>query len=194
MTTEEDKWGPGNPKHLSPVTNGEPLDPERAAMLSALEDLDPNHIVPRPKPKPEPEPEQAKAKAAAAPEGPLPTDTGWAWWAGSTEEHYSSEHETREQAIAELDGEDGWICEAKPGQPRLAAHLDLEKAVERADENFERAEDEDEEDIIFDLTEADFASLRRAIDKWQTHEGLVFKSGLFSAQRNVEFIKETDDE
>ena len=38
--------------------------------------------------------------------------TGWLWFSGSNDEHYSDTHNTREEAIAALEGFGGYIVEA----------------------------------------------------------------------------------
>ena len=116
-------------------------------------------------------------------------DDGWKWWAGTNEEYYHSSADTREEAIACLDGEGGYICEARIDPIALAGFIDADWIIERAEEGVERSENIDE---VFEITPAQQADLqlrlREASDQWQLENGLVFKSDLFSSSRNMEAI------
>lgn len=117
------------------------------------------------------------------------TETGWEWWSGSSDEYFTSSHDTREEAIAALDGEGGYIVEARQDPIKLSNFIDADYLLEWAEENVERSENLD---AVFDVTpqqEADLGHrLREACDQWQLENGLVFHSDLFTDMRNAEGI------
>lgn len=118
----------------------------------------------------------------------------WSWWAGSSEEYYHTNCATREEAIAALEGEGGWICEAQQKPLRVADLLLLDDLLVDADEDIERGEDDD--DVILRATPAQEEDLRARIkvacDEWQAAHGLVFKTRMFTSQRKTEFISENE--
>lgn len=118
-------------------------------------------------------------------------DDGWKWFSGTNDEYYSDgPFNTRGEAIEALEGEGGYIIEARQDPLKLSQHIDFERALEDTEEDFERLEEDDS--IIFDCTQAQQANLidrlKTAVNDWQTHHELVFKSVAFTASRNGEFI------
>jgi len=119
---------------------------------------------------------------------------GWFWFSGSNDEWYQNGPcKTREQAILELDGEGGYIIEARQDPVKLSDYADLEGAIERAHEGSYDLIGEDG-DPIFEVTpeqEKDLiARLKAAADQWQADHKLVFTPRMFTATRNAEKIAE----
>lgn len=123
----------------------------------------------------------------------------WAWWAGSNDENYSEgPFDTREEAIAALDGYGGYICEAKQTPLRLSEWVGLDRLLETAEDNFADSDrcSECDADSVFKVTpdqEKDLtAILKESIDAWQNAHVLVFTCYTFSHQRNLEGIPEDE--
>jgi hypothetical protein len=113
----------------------------------------------------------------------------WKWWAGSNDEYYHSSCTTREEAIACLGGEGGFICEAIILPIQLSSFIDATDLLDRADENVDRSENLNEIFIITAEQEVDLdRRLKAACDEWQLAHGLVFRSDLFTMVRNNEQI------
>lgn len=126
----------------------------------------------------------------------------WDWWVGSSEERYSTQCGTREEAveIAREEYDDGaWIVEAQgPAYLKLSEYFDADGFIEMADERaFDDHADEENPDALFETTpeqNADLqAAVRAAIDAWQERHDLTFRGFKFQAMRNGEFIPATED-
>jgi hypothetical protein len=122
-------------------------------------------------------------------------DKGWKWYSGQSDEYFSDEHETREAAIAALDGERGYICEARQDPLRLADFLpDADGVLAQFDDNADDQKGEDGDPIFgaSDEQKADLlARLKIACDDWQDAHSLVFVPWVFSQVRNQEEIEPT---
>jgi len=116
---------------------------------------------------------------------------GWLWFSGSNDENYSNTHNTREHAIAELDGHGGYIVEARQDPMRMANYIDADSLFESAEEDASEFSNGDG-DPIFECTrdqQSDLQDrLRQACDKWQEDHELVFKPWCFTDTRNSEKI------
>lgn len=122
----------------------------------------------------------------------------WTWWAGSSEEVYSTECSSREEAqetVIEEYGE-GWICEAITSPIKLDECFDAHRFIEDLEndkydewvgENGDTVLDIDRNQMI-DLQD----TVRTAIKSWQDKHELTFHPFLFSSQRNVEYIPQQE--
>jgi hypothetical protein len=126
----------------------------------------------------------------------------WKWWVGHNEEVYTTQCDTREQAveIAETQFEGGYICEAMmPDNIQLAGFFDVDSFLEGAEDTaYDDHCHPDTGSPIFDLntdqkTELNI-TVKEAIRHWQERREIVFKGTLFSAQRNEEYIPARDIE
>ena len=119
---------------------------------------------------------------------------GWTWWSGRDGENYTDANDTRDAAIAALEGEGGYIIEARQDPLDLSDYLDAADLLERAEEAaFDQANEDG--DPIFDAKPEQIADLearlKRACDEWQAAHGLVFTPWCFTASRNRERIAAT---
>ena len=119
------------------------------------------------------------------------TENGWLWFSGSNDEHFSGTHNTRDQAIAELDGFGGFIVEARQDPLRLADCIDAALILESAEDDAEQCSNE-YGDRIFSCSEDQLddlqARLKTACDEWQSAHGIVFTPYCFTSTRNAEKI------
>ena len=115
----------------------------------------------------------------------------WQWWSSTDEENYDGPFKTREAAIAELDGECGWVCEAHQSPLRLADFIDTDLILEGAEDSACDMSNE-HGDPIFDVTgdqRGDLeARIKRACDEWQDAHGLRFIPWSFTEMRNKERV------
>jgi hypothetical protein len=118
----------------------------------------------------------------------------WGWYVGRDDEVYTSGPETYEDAvrIAREEYEGAHICEAYKAPVPLASMFDAHDWLEECEE---RVWDEyvgQNGDCLFDLTPEQTKSLqntvRAAIEKWQTENGLTFMPFMFTESRNHEYI------
>lgn len=120
----------------------------------------------------------------------------WKWYAGSNEEEFQhGPFDTREQAIAELDGYGGYIVLARKVPLRLSDYF-------RADGFLENAEDaaydlaNEGGDPVFDVSAYQQENLqicvRAAIDAWQYAHSLTFIPWAFNGTKNLERINSDD--
>lgn len=143
-------------------------------------------------------------------EYPSPTSGHWGWWAGSNEEYCTigpcgSREEViaaaRSEAMGEFqDNAGAWklsffICEAEQRPLRLADWIEVDRLLERADEDLsdsDRVGAECDDGPWFEATkeqEADLAArIASACDQWQAAHKLVFTCRTFSASRNHEHV------
>lgn len=134
---------------------------------------------------------------------------GWKWYSGNDEEHFSlGPFETRQDAIdtarddacGEFQDVDGsWkvgihLVEARKESLRLSEWIDVERMIERADEDVGESDraSENDDPPYFDIGPAYAAVLERRIkavvDAWQKSSGLTFDTYTFSAMRNPEYV------
>ena len=115
----------------------------------------------------------------------------WFWWSSTDEEHYDGPFKTRAQAVAELDGEPGWVCEAHQASLRLADFVDAEAVLERAEDLACDYSNEDA-DTIFEPSPEQTADLdariKSAVNDWQDAHGLRFIPWSFTEMRNKEKV------
>lgn len=117
----------------------------------------------------------------------------WRWWSGTSAEWYENgPFETREQAVAELCGEAGYVVEALP--PGQDVHFSAEDLISA--QYFE-----DNESFDFDHGEPDRcgpeaaikaadAELQQLLDAWcEKHAGTFLRGNLFGGTRNEERIE-----
>ena len=120
-------------------------------------------------------------------------DHDWKWYSGDNDEAFcGGPFDTREQAIAALDGYGGYVIEAQKTDLRLSDMFDAEEFLEAAEE---RAYDlcNEDGDPIFDVSEDQEkdlrARVRATIDAWQDDHGLKFVPWRFTDQRNLERVE-----
>lgn len=115
----------------------------------------------------------------------------WFWWSSTDEEHYDGPFKTRAQAVAELDGEPGWVCEAHQSPLRLADFIDTDLILEGA-ENSAADMSNESGDPIFDVTGDQGndleARIKSAVNDWQDAHGLRFIPWSFTEMRNKERV------
>lgn len=127
---------------------------------------------------------------------------GWTWWVGHDDERYTTQCDSRDEAvqIAQEEFDGAHIVEAKkPANLKLSQQFDIELFLERAEEAaWEEHADEGSDDPVYDVSEDQKAALlervRSAIDDWQMSHGLKFQGFKFSAQRNEEYIPPSDED
>ena len=126
----------------------------------------------------------------------------WSWWVGKDDERYTTECDTREEAvmIAREEYEGGYIVEArKPDNIPLSRYFGADQFIEDAEDNaYEDHADEESGVPVFDVTPDHIKDLQAmvgaAIDEWQAKHGLVFSAFKFSASRNEAWIAGPEDE
>jgi hypothetical protein len=119
------------------------------------------------------------------------TENGWLWFSGRDDENFPGTHNTRDQAIAELDGFGGYIVEARQDPLRLADCIDASLIMEGAEDDAEQYSNEYGDPIFVcaaDQLDDLQARLKIACDEWQSAHGLVFTPYAFTATRNHENI------
>lgn len=119
----------------------------------------------------------------------------WFWWSGFDGENYDGPFNTREAAIANLDGEFGYVCEARQDPLTFSDWLDMESIFDCAEEAMmDNGHTNEDGDPVFEVSTEqakDLAyRLKRACDEWQAANGLVFIPWDFTEVRNKEQIKE----
>ncbi len=118
--------------------------------------------------------------------------TEWKWYSGPDQETFTGgPFNTREQAIAELDGEGGYVILARKVPVRLSGYFDASDFLERAEEAaYEMANESG--DPIFDPTKDQIDGLqycvRSAIEAWQHAHNLTFIPWAFTETKNLERI------
>lgn len=128
------------------------------------------------------------------PKGPAMTDkteTGWQWWSGPNNDYFvNGPFATREEAVDELDGEDGYVIEALKHAP---VSFDAERLIEDQYANSEDLFDFDHcepgrKGSKADIAAAD-AELQALLDAWCAKHGHTFNQpNMFAASRGEEFI------
>lgn len=114
-------------------------------------------------------------------------DPGWQWWSGPSDGWYShGPFATREEAVAALAGDAGYVTEAHPPAPiRLSAEQLLEEQYfeNNDDFDFDHAEPDRRGDAAA-IAAAD-AELQVLLDRWCDRAGHTFERGnLFGGTRN----------
>ncbi|MGT2513445.1 hypothetical protein ACVOMT_03570 [Sphingomonas panni] len=117
---------------------------------------------------------------------------GWEWWSGPSDEWYShGPFATREEAVAALDGDAGYVTQAHPPAPiRLSAEQLLEdQYFENNDDfDFDHAEPDRRGDAAA-IASAD-AELQILLDRWCDRAAHTFERGnLFGGTRNGEHVE-----
>lgn len=118
----------------------------------------------------------------------------WGWYVGRDDEVYTSGPETYEDAvrIAREEYEGAHICEAYKAPVPLASMFDAYDWLERCEEQVWDEYVGENGDCLFDLTTEQIKSLqdtvRAAIEKWQTENGLTFMPFMFTEARNHAYI------
>lgn len=129
--------------------------------------------------------------------------TDFKWYAGSNGEYYEvGPCESKDEAINEAlaseyyeEVDDGMVqihvCEASKYAPYLADWIDFENLLEGAEDNIAQSDrvSEWDDDLIFDLTSDQIASLQLAIHKWQDESGIGFRVNTFGQVRNEEVVE-----
>lgn len=124
------------------------------------------------------------------------THQEWKWYAGRNEETFSEgPFDTREQAIAELDGYAGFVLLARKVPLRLSQFFHADTFLENAEDSAYDMANEDG-DPLFDISsdqQADLeARVRAAIEAWQYAHGLTFEPWSFTGTKNLERINADD--
>lgn len=117
----------------------------------------------------------------------------WKWYSGSDQEAFTDgPFDTREQAIAELDGHGGYVIMARKFPLRLSKYFDAAGFLEDAEEAVYDLCNEDG-DPIFDISNNQHADLearvRATIEAWQDESGLTFIPWGFSGVKGLERIQ-----
>lgn len=126
------------------------------------------------------------------------TNEIWKWYSGSTDEQFQhGPFDTREAAVAALDGYYGFVIEAQKTPLQLSEHFDARDFIDLAEDNVYDLCNENG-DIIFDVSNKAATDLqtavRAAIDQWQHQNNLVFEPWVFTQTRNLERVNgEVDD-
>ena len=119
----------------------------------------------------------------------------WKWYAGSSEEVFGHECDTREEAVYcaqnECLEEGGYIVEARKEPLFLAEYFDADNFLDDAEDAAYDYASEDG-DPLFEMSVYQRSDLeqavRAAITEWQRRNKLVFMPWRFTNQRNDEFI------
>ena len=119
----------------------------------------------------------------------------WKWYSGSDQEQFSGgPFDTREQAIADLDGCGGYIVLARKVPLRLSGYFDIDAFMESAEEAAYELCNENG-DPLFDVSKEQSedlqARIRAAIEAWQYAHNLTFVPWAFTESKNLERVKET---
>ena len=119
----------------------------------------------------------------------------WKWYSGTNDENFSNgPFDTREQAVAELDGYGGYVVQARKVPLRLSGYFDVDQLLGSA-EDVVYDQCNENGDPLFDLTDEQSKDLqdriRAAIDEWQDAQSRVFVPWAFSETKNLERIEET---
>lgn len=138
-------------------------------------------------------------------------DTGWKWFSGTNDESFAHGlFDTREEVIQAAqddacgefqDADDTWkvgvhLVEARQDPLRLGEWIDVERMLERAEEDLGESDrvcyEFDDDPPYFESTREQQADLKtrikRACDEWQAAHNLVFTVRTFSASRNNDFV------
>lgn len=119
----------------------------------------------------------------------------WFWWSGFDGEKYDGPFKTREAAIANLDGERGYVCEARQDPLMFSDWLDMDLIFDHAEDRMADNNLVNEDgDSVFEVSDEqakDLADrLKRACNEWQAAHGLVFVPWSFTEIRNKAVIEE----
>lgn len=114
------------------------------------------------------------------------------WYSGPDDEMYSNgPFDTRDQAVAALDGYGGYVIMARKVPLRLSHHFDAGNFLEQAEEAVWDMANEDG-DPLFDITsdqQADLeARVRAAIEAWQYAHNLTFLPWAFTETKGLEKV------
>lgn len=121
----------------------------------------------------------------------------WIWWVGHSEEYYSTQCDTRDEAVQialEEYGDGAWIVEAQgPANLNLSDYFESAYFTEIAEGRaYDDHANEESCDAIFETTSEQDDDLQRsvraAIDAWQVRHNLTFRGFKFQAMRNAEYI------
>ena len=124
----------------------------------------------------------------------------WKWYAGSSDEVFGHECDTREEAVYyaqnECREEGGYIVEACKKPLSLAEYFDADNFLDHAEDAAYDYASEDG-DLLFEVSVYQLADLeqavRAALTEWQRRNELVFMPWRFTNQRNDEFISANSD-
>ena len=120
----------------------------------------------------------------------------WKWYAGSSDEFFQHECDTREEAVYyaqnECREEGGYIVEARKEPLSLAEYFDADNFLDHAeDAAYDYASENG--DHLFEVSVYQRSDLeqavRAAITEWQRRNKLVFMPWRFTNQRHDEFIE-----
>ena len=117
----------------------------------------------------------------------------WKWYSGPNDEAYTNgPFDTREQAVAELDGLGGYVIMARKVPLKLSDSFNVDEFLEDAEDSASDLANEDG-DPIFDVQirhKADLETrVRAAIDAWQSEHNLTFVPWVFTETRHGERIE-----
>lgn len=122
--------------------------------------------------------------------------TEFKWYSGLDGETYTATHDTREEAVAEVQDDGGYICHANKPILQLSdvLCLDMDRILEDADEHAVENYGSEDCDPIVELTEDQAESLRLALlaaaDKWQEENGVSFTACQFHEIIDEGYIEE----
>lgn len=129
----------------------------------------------------------------------------WKWWVGSDDERFTTECNTREEAvqIARDEYEGAYIIEAtRPSNIKLSSYFSVVRFIEDAEDRaYDDHADEDGNDYVFNFPPGksveiinDLESVvQAAIDDWQERNGLTFTGFKFTQVRNQEYIPPVEE-
>lgn len=124
-------------------------------------------------------------------------DAGWQWWSGSSDEWYEyGPFETREQAISELVGSEGFVAECLPaGDVSFSAQELIENQFLEDNDAFDFERSEPDRVGSSKAIDAADAELQGLLDAWCARHAKTFARGnLFAGTRNVERVEATPAE
>ncbi len=124
----------------------------------------------------------------------------WSWWVGHDDYRYSTQCDSREEAvrIAKEEYDGGYIVEAcKPSNINISGYFDASLFMENADESaWDDHGDPEGDSPLFDAAQDQCNDLqvmvRAAMDAWQEKHSLTFTGCRFSGERNHEYIPAAD--
>ena len=128
-------------------------------------------------------------------------DEGWTWWVGHDDERYTTQCDSRDEAvqIAQEEFEGAYIVEAKkPANIDLAQQFFVDRFLDEAEDRVYDDHADPYGGAVFNMTKDQRTDLSEkicaAISDWQSLHDLTFQGFKFSAQRNEEYIPPLDSD
>ncbi|WP_341207252.1 hypothetical protein [uncultured Sphingomonas sp.] len=121
-----------------------------------------------------------------------PAADAWQWWSGANDEWYTNgPFATREEAVAALDGDGGYVIEAKHPDPvSFSASALIEAQYLEDNDYFDFDHSEPDRKGPADKIAAADAELQTMLDDWcSRHADTFVRGNLFGEQRNGDRIE-----